>query len=187
MQATREAWPGPLRDDASAGLADRGGGWAFENELQMLKANPDLLGLPTLVWVSNTGDFGAGNGWTNPVNYPDHKPISALLYLARKTVLKPHDVVDSPRSAAATAKWQADLRTFLAAYHGRLIWVLYPKKSEVGRPMPEFAPLLSTLGGRAKIVDVSRSAAWRSSFYRDGIHPNPVGDRVLASVIAAAL
>ena len=95
---------------------------------------PHSLRLPTLVWVSNSGDFGAGNGWTNPVNSPDHRPVSALLYLARKTVLKPHDVVDSPRSAAATAKWQADLRAFLAAYHGRLIWVLYPKKSEIGRP-----------------------------------------------------
>ena len=163
------------------------GGWALENELQMLDANPDLLRLPTIVWVSNTGDFGAENAWPNSVTYPDHRPWSALVSLLRRTVLRPHDVVDSPTSPAATARWKTDLRRFLERYHGRLIWVLYPKKNEVGTHPVDFEPLLSTIKGRADVLDLSDDPAWRRAQYRDAIHPSADGDRVMASEIARAL
>ena len=163
------------------------GGWALENELQMLNANPDLLRVPTIVWVSNTGDFGAENAWTNPVQYPSHHPISALLYGLRRTVLKPRDVVDSPSGPDATRRWQADLRRFLNEYHGRIIWVLYPKKSELGQRSSKFDGLLQILGRRAVIVEPGLAGGWGPDNYRDPIHPNAEGDRVLAGLIAKAL
>ncbi len=160
------------------------GGWALDNELQMVLAHSDLLHTPTIVWVSNTGDFGAKNAWTNPVQYPSHRPISALFYVLRRTLLKPRDVVDSPESPEATRRWQMDLQSFLDAYHGRLLWVLYPKKNELDVRQERFSLLRKILRDRARIIDLGNTPAWSKQNYRDSIHPNAEGDQVLATVIA---
>ena len=160
------------------------GGWALDNELQMVLAHRDLLRTPTIVWISNTGDFGAKNGWANPVQYPSHKPVSALFYALRRTVLKPRDVVDSPESPEATRRWRMDLQNFLDTYHGRLIWVFYPKKDELSVHQERFLLLRQMLQGRAKIIDLNGISSWGLQDYRDPIHPNAQGDRLLANVIA---
>ena len=164
------------------------GGWALDNELQALKARPELLTAPTLVVVTNSGDFGALNPWPGELTAPTRRPLLASAYLLRKYLLKPRDVVDSPISPTATATWKADLAWLLAHYHGRLVWVIYPTANEIGPHPPAFTPLLAALNGRATIVDVGHSPLWSRALYRDGfIHPSPRGDAVLASIIANAL
>ncbi len=165
------------------------GGWAFDNELQMLRANPDLLAVPTLVVVANSGDFGEVAGWSSPINWPVARPLSAIDYNLRKFIFKPHDVVQAPTSEAATRQWQADLDWLLAHYKGRLVWVLYPAISEVHKPLPaSYGPLLERIKGRATVVNIHAAPEWSTQLYRDGaIHPNALGDAVLAGLIAKAL
>jgi hypothetical protein len=165
------------------------GGWAFANELAMLRANPDLLTTPTIVVVANSGDYGQIAPWTSAINWPTGHPLSAIDYNMRKFLFKPQDVVFSAQSAEASRRWQTDLAWLLAQYHGRLIWVLYPTLAEVHRPLPaNFGPVLQQLQGRAEIVDVFGAAEWTTKLYRDGvIHPSAAGDKVLAGIIAAQL
>jgi len=163
------------------------GGWALENQLQALKSDPALLKVPTLVVVSNSGDFGAMNSWSSPLNYPLQTPPSAIVYVAQKKVFRPRDTVDSPPSAEATARWRADVADLLARYHGRVIWVLYPKKEEIGAANPTFSELRKLIEGRAEIIDVSARPDWSSSNYRDDIHPSIEGNRVLSEILAQAI
>ena len=165
------------------------GGWAFANELAMVRGNPDLLATPTIVVVANSGDYGEIAPWTSALNWPIVRPLSAINYNLRKFLFKPQDVVFSAKSAEASRRWQTDLAWLLEHYHGRLIWVLYPTLAELHRPRPaDFDPVLAQLHGRAEIVDVFGDARWTAKFYRDGvIHPSAAGDRVLAGIIADQL
>ncbi|RVU04263.1 SGNH/GDSL hydrolase family protein [Novosphingobium umbonatum] len=165
------------------------GGWSLNNELAMMRAHPEWLATPTIVWVSESGDFGELATHSSALQWPDHPPVSALAYYAQKYVLKPKDVVMSPVTAEATRRWQANLDWFLQHYHGRLIWVLYPLRKEVGQPLPAaFAPLLARLQGRAEIVTIARDPLWKDALYRDTeIHPSVEGNRVLAEIIARHL
>ena len=163
------------------------GGWALENELQAVLRNPDLLKMPTIVWISNSGDYGEEERWRNRLSFPDHHPVSVLLYDVLKYVLKPRDTVVAQDTPRATARWHADLQQFLSAYHGRLIWVLYPNRAEVGRHVAIFDPLVAALKGRAQIVDLETDSAWRDFPYRDGIHPTGQGDYIFARELAKAV
>jgi hypothetical protein len=165
------------------------GGWSFNNELAMLRAHPELLAVPTMVWVSESGDFGELAAWTSALQWPDKTPPSALAYYTQKYVLRPRDVVVAPMSEAATRQWQSNLDWFLHHYHGRVIWALYPLRKELGQPLPQaFTPLLARLQGRADIIEVVADSRWTDSLYRDPqIHPSATGNKVLAQMIAQRL
>ena len=165
------------------------GGWALDNELRMLRAHPALLSTPTIVWVSETGDFGVAAKGDDPLNWPRHRPASALYHYLAKFIFHAGDVTRAPQSAEATRQWQADLDWLLAHYHGRLIWVLYPERTQMHKPLPpDFAPLLDRIRGRAERVDVFAAGQWREGLYRDGvIHPNVAGNIELARLIARQL
>ena len=164
------------------------GGWAFGNELRAMRARADLLKVPVIVFVANSGDYGA-RAQPDDLQFPAERPSSALAYYLRRYVFKPHDVVESPDRAGAAAEWQRDLDWLLATYKGRLIWVFHAKANEIGETIPAaYAPLIERLRGRATIVWAGGDPRWTRAMYRDGsIHPTPAGNDRLATIIADAL
>jgi hypothetical protein len=159
------------------------GGWALENQLQMLKRDPGLLNIKTIIFVKNSGDFGDMNVWKDAITYPLDNPSCAICYLFDKYIFRSADVVDSPRSPAATLRWQASLREFLASYKGTLIWVLYPKAAEIGHLAPEFNDIMPLIENRAKIIQIGAVSNWSRTYYRDSIHPNLHGNAEIARAI----
>ena len=163
------------------------GGWSLNNELRMLQSNPDFLRLSTIVWVSNTGDFGMANEWTNPAQYPNHKPRSIFFYLLHRTILKARDVVDASTSPGSTRQWQENLQWLLDNYHGQLLWVLYPKKTELGADPLDFEPLVKIIEGRAEVLNLATNDRWRNAAYLDNIHPSANANHLMAREICDAL
>lgn len=163
------------------------GSWALQNELEELRLQPDFARLGAIVVVSNSEDFGAPSVWRSQLDHPTHRPLSALAFAATKYLFHPEEPRDAPWTPADEAVWRASLQRFLAGYHGRVLWVLHPLRGEVGRPIPAFDPLRRVLAGRVQVLDMAADRGWSQGDYRDRIHPNAQGDRLLAAAIAHAL
>lgn len=163
------------------------GSWALSNELAEIMSNKDLLGLRTIVFISNRDDFGRASVLENEYTHPTKHPWSVALYAIRRMLWPISENTPSELSPEATTKWHGQLAAFLNAYKGRIVWVTHSMTDELKAPPPVFAELGQRIGGRATIVDSARDSRWKASLYRDIVHPTPEGNRVLGKIISERL
>lgn len=161
--------------------------WGLLNELREIKANPDFLKVGTIVFVSNSADFGAASTWWNTLRHPRSHPASAAIYAARKYFAGSNDRPGGPPASSYRAQWEAELAEFFQSYRGRVVWVIYPQKAEMTAPSAAFGPLLTALLGKAEPVLMEQGRRWNTSQYKDYIHPTAAGTEVLAGIIAERL
>jgi len=173
------------------------GSWGLQNQVTYLNDNPGVVrAVDTIVFVSNSGDFGEPSSWTCELSHPQQRPLLALVYLARKYVLK--QVCPSEPAAAMAVPRQdpvALLKAFVQSHvDKRVMIVLYPNKAELddtgllGQQVDSLVPLLQGAGVR-EIVRVGTDPDWQGHLqhYRDNVHPTPQGNAVLAAIIARQL
>ncbi|MEO6387532.1 MAG: hypothetical protein ABIT16_09815 [Croceibacterium sp.] len=173
------------------------GSWALLNELHEMAADPDVLNVGTVVIVLNSGDFGEPSVWKSELTHPRYRPWLTSLYIAHRLAFPPIESTASVPSQAATRAWRTELARFMARYPGKVTFVLYPNKAET---KAGFAPFPVEVGGRevspaALVVKSSRAPSgevvrliddprWSAAHYRDGIHPDAAGNRVVAQILA---
>lgn len=180
------------------------GGWSLLNELAFLQMHlAQVQTMQTVVFVLNNGDFGAAAPWTGNLAYPTYHPIFASYYIARRYVLPrllpslfshPSELpqVNDSSQLMYDTKIDPDLVKFLHEYSGNIVIVLYPDREnrENGRLWDAntagIRRFVHSHSGRIKLVDFKKDPAWVLSMYRDGIHPNNRGARILAKVVAQA-
>jgi len=171
------------------------GSWAVVNEANWLEANRDVLeAAETLVFVFNSGDFDAPSSWQSPLTHPRARPLSAVLYLVQKRLIR-------PEAAPTPVDLRVPMRDPVAALADVVagcdcdvqVW-LYPTRAELADPDVAFtaldagfAPFAEALGDRIALYRVGQIPGWRAALYRDPIHPTPDGTALLARAIAAAL
>jgi hypothetical protein len=191
------------------------GGWNFGNEAGFLQ-DKGLFEAKIVVLEVGTRDLfqesplNSVNG--NDPNLPEHDPPTAISELADRYILpKVYRRLGIASSYEAPAVWsehsmtsqnyQRGMETLeamveLASQQGaKPILLLTPDKAESvrGDYRADHRKDLSDLaeGAHGRLVDLM--PAWRSALsrgreiFRDDIHPNPEGNRLMAEVVAAAI
>ncbi len=150
------------------------GSWSVANELAYLNANPEVVaGADRLVFIVNYADIQSGSVWKSDLTHPRHHPVSAVAYLAAKTLFKPAS--DDPRFGEE-GPVLADWRAFAARYGRRIDVILYPNKAMLTDPakLKAYRDRLALLAAPNVVFhDLTLDPRWTPDDYLDNIHPKP--------------
>lgn len=163
------------------------GSWAFENELRAALVQTDLEQFGAVVFVLNAEDFVKPSVWASEITHPTHRPSSILLTSIMKKSQALEARIWQPPVPKADDGWKPVLEAFLSRYHGKVLFVLYPRRADLRRRDAAFETFLARLGHRATVLDVSSAKQWAAADYFDQIHPNRTGSLALAHLIADRL
>jgi|GEM_PF-582554 len=182
-------------------------GWHTGNEIAFLKKNGGALqNADALVWQLDSGDFDGKSSWSDPFQEPIHPPLIATWFLFGKYIIpRTWDRVFPPPGEPITKdmieknfqEFQKFIR-ILRARHPVLVILLawYPQKVELLDAPAADRALYEKYGGLLKdmaqppmlrFVDIAREPEWNAANYRDFIHENAVGSRVLAAIFLREL
>lgn len=171
------------------------GGWAIRNQLAWLNGNQDVVArMSDVVLVINNTDFlTEAISWGCEIKHPTKRPLFATAYYVRK--LAKLDNCNDVRAdmRVPDGEWQEPLRQWIAKTQDqgvRVHFVLYPNVADfqtkrANATSGTLTQLQETHPVHA--VEVSKWPQWNSGLYRDDIHPNAEGNRVLAEVIRHTL
>lgn len=169
------------------------GSWALRNELAWLRMNPQVPAqVDRVLFVLNSGDFGAASSWACEATHPRIRPMFALGYLFNKYVYAFEKCGEVPAGLQVPpGDLAAELKAFLTVHGDKAVFVLYPDREEFQSQAlmrEHFAAgraLLAAAGART--VQVAGDARWSMAYYKDGIHPTAEGNRVLAGILGDVL
>lgn len=171
-------------------------GWGLVNELDFLEGHkPFVARANGIVFVLNNGDPVEDAKWPGETTYPTAPPPSAALYLLRRYVL-PHPpeqpYAASGRNVGIMEKWRGKMDALLREYGGPIAFILYPDEVDYRSPglwAANTAPLRAYAArhpDRIRLYDVGKDRRWRTTFYRDGIHPTQTdGNSALGGIVAS--
>lgn len=173
------------------------GGWSLENEFAYLRKYPELAAAKTIVFVTNSEDLCPLNPWSSASTHPTRAPRLHLAYLARR-YSRPYRwrlrdwwaarFAGQPQvSGTVPESWAQSTERFFGTVDARVVWVLYPDRTETARHAPPCRALRPLIERRADIVEILEVGGWGKDCYLDQIHPNAKGRRLLAEAIADAL
>ena len=169
------------------------GSWALQNELTYIRMHPEILNkIDAIVFVSNSGDFGVPSSWSSDITHPLKHPFPGLVFLFRKYIV--YDENYSPQ-VPINLKVQErvlnfDIINLSNKFSGPIFFFLYPTKEQLLDSKVLSTELYSKISvinvetaKNITIFKIADSLQWDSKLYRDGIHPNALGDKVLAVII----
>jgi len=185
------------------------GSWSAGNQLVYFSRHPDVLVQgDIIVWVLNDGDLAEKSEWTRESTHPRTRPTSALAYAFEKYV-KPRLTQMLP-AEKQTEPVEGVINQFLddetidrfskfveneATSRGvRFLFIAYPGKGVVEGNQTDVETyahfvkrLRESVGVNGQVFDLKTSTSWNADLYRDGIHPNAEGNRIMAAEIAKLL
>lgn len=172
------------------------GSWGLQNEMTYLKLFPEVVDrIDTIVFVINSGDLDGPSSWGCTLTHPREKPMSAAWFIARKYVFHSPCEGIPPDMAVKKIPPLPTLQEFLKTHpNKRVIFVLYPDIKQTADPrlrnsqLETMKPQLAAVGVQ-EIVSVGEDPRWIAAapFYKDAIHPTPLGMSILAKIIAERL
>ena len=161
------------------------GSWAFLNELRYLKLHQEILDkLDRIVFILNSGDFGKPSIWASEVTHPTHRPLLALVELARKINWFGDR---APGAGKGTGDWHEGMKWLADRYHRPVTIVLYPTRAETddadlrARALDSHA---AELDPRFKVIFLKAAIPnWADTDYRDDIHPEASANSKIADLL----
>jgi hypothetical protein len=161
------------------------GSWAFLNELRYLELHQDILdNLDRIVFILNSADFGEPSVWASEVTHPTHRPLLALVDLARKLNLV-GDVASG--EGKGTGDWHEAMRWLADRYRRAVTIVLYPTETETKNAELRARTLdahAAELDPRFNVIFLkSEISDWSGTDYRDEIHPKASADFKIADLL----
>ncbi len=180
------------------------GSWAAVNELTYLERNPEVVdGVKRIVWILNSADLGGRTQWKNPDTHPKAKPVWLGWYLFNKVAPRYVGRIwpGAKASASSSREFEAPVHResleLLAkmpdAIRGKTVFLWYPNKREAkalaeGEVVENYQRMASAMASIGLVLNpFPFDQRWGDACYMDSIHPNPEGNRVLASMIAGML
>lgn len=171
------------------------GGWRLLNELAFLETHrSQLKSVDQLILLLKDGDFDAPASATDELSFPTHRPFLLTSYVIHR-YLQPHSVnlppVTQEEEQAFQRQWSTELDELLDDYHRPITLILYPDEYDFQDAAAWQSDTAAIRGyaarhtSRIKIVDLRGDLQWSAGMYKDGIHPNLAGDRVLGALVAA--
>ena len=181
------------------------GGWTQSNEIVYLNRHPDVVNNTDLIaWEYMDGGLSGLNTWKGEYTFPTSNPVYATWYLFSKYIWLPYfassNQSEIPRSGIAqedvTNEFEDELKRITQSMHKQkpgFIW-LYPTASQLTmasshKEWLNERLLIETIAKKyhLDVLDIAKCPEWNTSYYRDGVHPTPGGNIVLAHIIAKEL
>lgn len=162
------------------------GSWSALSVVAYIKRFPDVVAkADVMVLVFNSGDFGKRTVWRSESTHPTRRPVSALVYVFRKYILrkviKPNRPVVTVKPAIddAVVSEVAYMVNQTKASKRRILLVLWPSRKElldeqariVGLYNQSQAKLAELNTDNVEFVDMLESGILDGDSYKDGIHP----------------
>jgi lysophospholipase L1-like esterase len=183
------------------------GGWAPSHEAGFIREH-GLFGSKQVVWELGTHDLFGGHDLPAPSNpnFPEHAPFSATGELLSRYVwprlvggLKDDSPLPTPPNdeaeRLACLRLLGSTAAFIQSQGAKLVFLLMPEAREFKEP--DFAAVAKhdflEEATRLNIPvinpypDLVSSNQRGQSPLRDAIHPNPLGNRIIAKLVAAYL
>jgi hypothetical protein len=176
--------------------------WSALNVKAFLELNSDVVeDAEVLIWVMNSGDFYGKSKWQDDIQQPLNQPWWALPYLFKKYLWVNRLVYYTPfvKKNVPAERWSwADQKkiweeatAFIKALgvEKKIGIVWYPDQFELGSEITGYSSMranaarIETECG-AKVICLREEELWGLNCYRDSIHPNAEGNRVLAAILA---
>lgn len=166
------------------------------------------------VWQLMAGTFSQVSGWRGDLIWPRERPVLATVYLARRYLLprwgfspgndlppagvpvqqnveRFEKMVAALTQAAArgTVAPAVDRALRSADVKTRGFFVLYPTQDDMQTRREHWLAERADLERIAarhgvRVIDVSKIPGWGPEMYRDGVHPTPAGNELLARHLA---
>jgi hypothetical protein len=180
------------------------GGWTNVNEIAYLEKNPDVVMANNFfIWEYMSGGLSQLSQWRGEYVWPSKKPMWAAWYVLRRYVFPrfiSFNINELPPTghinASNLANFEYEISKLSSAAGKKTpgIIFLYPDKAQLlaAKNGMEWLPERKIIENVAathglRIVDVARSPEWNEGLYRDGTHPTPEGNTVLARILTAAV
>lgn len=161
------------------------GSWAFENELIYLNKLNLNLNNKKIIFILNSGDFGKKSRWDCEKNHPTQKPDFLMYYLLTKYVIDYEcNYQDLYQNTSPNINWQIFLKHTIQKINLDSIYIiLYPNRNELinGYNFRDEISQLKRVNGGIKIFNFNKIS---NEMYRDPIHPNILGNKLLATYIS---
>ncbi len=171
------------------------GGWNLLNELAFLDLrHQELATTQHLVFILNNGDFGGPGAWGGEYVFPTERPALATPYLMERYLL-PHMLSELPPIVDAIDPgmqqiWQHEMDGMLASYRHPVTILLYADQNDFlnpemwARATEPIRRYAQRHADRITLIDIP--PLWSLDLYRDAVHPNVHGNRIIARLVAAA-
>jgi hypothetical protein len=175
------------------------GGWSLFNELGFLQEKKKIARqTDQLVIIYDNGDLDGLAPWGGEMVHPTYRTILSLPYVWMRYIqpkifhsTPPAELPAIPAvvSTIRNDQWKAKLDDLISWYQGSILFLLYPDQQALvnaklwQEETKDIREYISTHTDKIKVVDVRSIPEWKNSLYRDGIHPNTEGNRILAEVI----
>lgn len=152
--------------------------WAMQNELTFLSRHDEMLKrVDGIVFVFNSGDFGAPSSWASEITHPRKYPKSYIWYAFEKCCVAPNSVTDSNLLVAkrdVVEMWYQ----FNKSSRVPILAVAYPARDEAEKNCNWVPIEFRRVGNWVCYVNSSNN-----DYFRDNIHPSALGDARLASFL----
>jgi hypothetical protein len=182
------------------------GGWSALNAMGYLKHyDPLFRYMKVLIWEINTGDFQKLETLQSSVEFPLEKPRFVLWYGFRKYIWgkyvepkiqlwwpwKPKNIPPMDAHFDEVFNYLHDLHARYPNLVRVIVW--YPNQNDLSKnPTKLWISLTDRMRNACAkdhiiLIEVARDPRWTSKDYRDFIHPNAKGNKLLANVILTQL
>jgi hypothetical protein len=174
------------------------GSWSIRNELEYIKQHKEVINsVNQIIFILNSGDFrNSASSWKNPLTHPLNKPYLMSWYILNKLLFQLTFVPEKQIqiNTVPDGDWKKEFSSFISEYKNKEIYIfLYPDKSEMIEKnfsaLTQYKEELLLLQKESKfknlkIYNIFDDYRWNQSTYRDDIHPNIAGYKVLAQILA---
>jgi hypothetical protein len=163
------------------------------SEVQNIVDNSEFL-----VWIFNSGDFNKQTTWQSQFTHPTYKPFSALFYVMGKFVLPQNlfGLKTTQENANLNINQIQNTISFIkkiSEKKKKTLIVLWPSEDELlnEKSRTFYYKIKNELeqikSDKIDFIDITELGVINPKFYKDGIHPNPVGVSVLSEIISSNL
>lgn len=172
------------------------GGWSLYNEIEFIKKNIDIAKKSDVIVIQY--DNGDLEGLQTSNNYSlTKKPFLATLFVFNKYVLPKvlknntdSELPPIPEETTSHGNWKDEVLAISKNTGKKIIFVLYPDQKAFSNPKlwnkqtKDIRNFISEYPNQFDYIDIAETKGWSLNLYRDGIHPNVEGNKLIALDIA---
>lgn len=166
------------------------GSWGFENELLYLNQLNLNLNNKKIIFILNSGDFGEKSHWACEKNHPTNYPFMLSYYYFDKYVIDQECKSYINKITNEKIEWQIYLKELLSKKSpSNIIILLYPNLAEYNDKYDFIKEKneLMKVDKNLKIYNFNEYSGIVKEIYRDTIHPNAYGNKLIAQYLRSLI
>jgi hypothetical protein len=138
----------------------------------------------------NSGDFGEKSHWACEKNHPTNKPFMLSYYYFNKYIIDNECNAHVNNDTNKKIEWQLNLKKLLSKKSSNDITVLlYPNLIEYNEKYDFIKEKneLMNVNKNLKIYNLNEYSGMVKEIYRDAIHPNALGNKLIAEYLRSLI